>query len=92
MRPPYGEITPAQRVLIEREFGYRTTLWTLDSRDWQLRDADAITQHVLGSIREGSVVLVHDIHRETIEAMRIIFKEIALAGFDCVSVSELRRQ
>src|SRR5207253_1115112 len=91
MRPPFGTILPRQRLLAKEEFGYETVLWTLDSEDWKLRDAQQIAHRVLTSISSDAIILAHEIHKATIDAMKIVFE--ALSGSECqfVTVSELKR-
>jgi peptidoglycan/xylan/chitin deacetylase (PgdA/CDA1 family) len=35
MRPPYGELTKRQRILVNHEFGYKVILWDVDPLDWK---------------------------------------------------------
>lgn len=88
-RPPYGRITAAQRKWIKHTFNYKTVLWTIDSRDWQLRDARAIRDVVLAGARDRSVVLAHDIQSCTASAMAAILPVLQSAGFKFVTFSEL---
>ncbi len=88
-RPPYGRITDAQRDTIKSEFGYRTIFWTIDSLDWQTRDAKTIAARILRQTCPGSIVLLHDIHEASIEAMPIVIDSLLSAGYELVTASEL---
>ena len=59
-RPPYGVLNAAA-LLIARERGYRTMLWSHWGRDWEAKaTAESITSLVTHGTGEGSVLLLHD--------------------------------
>jgi peptidoglycan/xylan/chitin deacetylase (PgdA/CDA1 family) len=59
-RPPYG-ILNAAALLIARDRGYRTLLWSHWGRDWEAKaTAESITSLVTHGTGEGSVLLLHD--------------------------------
>ncbi|HEX4638397.1 MAG TPA: polysaccharide deacetylase family protein [Chthoniobacterales bacterium] len=89
MRPPYGSITPRQKKWINQEFGYKVVLWDVDPLDWRRPGPSAVCNRILKNTRAGSIVLAHDIHPGTIEAMPCVFKELEAKGFKFVTVSEL---
>lgn len=89
IRPPYGSLTPRQRLLIEADAGHRVVLWNVDSKDWKLRSPQEIAHRVLTQVRNGTVVLAHDIHATTVEAMIIIFPALLALGYQLVTVSEI---
>lgn len=91
IRPPYGIITNEQRELIMREFGLRVDLWSRDCRDWRLRNAERIAHTVLTSVTDGAIILAHDIHATTVEAMAMILPALRASGYQLVTVSELKR-
>lgn len=89
MRPPYGSITARQKRWIHDEFGYRIILWDVDPLDWKRPGASVVTSRIVKETRNGSIVLSHDIHPGTIEAMPETLKELEAKGFKFVTVSEL---
>ena len=89
MRPPYGSITNRQRQWIHDEFGYQIILWDVDPLDWKRPGPAAITNRIVRQTRPGSIVLSHDIHPGTIEAMRDTLDQLEEKGFKFVTVSEL---
>jgi peptidoglycan-N-acetylglucosamine deacetylase len=89
MRPPYGSITPRQKSWIHDTFGYRIILWDVDPLDWKRPGPSVVTSRILHETRAGSIVLSHDIHPGTIEAMPATFEELQAKGFKFVTVSEL---
>jgi peptidoglycan/xylan/chitin deacetylase (PgdA/CDA1 family) len=91
MRPPYGSITPREMRWIHDEFGYDIILWDVDPYDWKRPGPAVVRARILKETRPGSIVLSHDIHPGTIEAMPSTFVELEAKGFKFVTVSELIR-
>ena len=88
-RPPYGSITERQKRWIHDEFGYDIILWDVDPLDWKRPGPAAVRNRILKETRPGSIVLSHDIHPGTVEAMNSTFDELEAKGFKFVTVSEL---
>jgi peptidoglycan-N-acetylglucosamine deacetylase len=89
MRPPYGSITEREKRWIHDEFGYDIILWDVDPLDWKRPGPAVVRNRILKETRPGSIVLSHDIHPGTIEAMPATFDELEAKGFKFVTVSEL---
>lgn len=89
MRPPYGSITAREKRWIHDEFGYDIILWDVDPYDWKRPGPAVVRARILKETRPGSIVLSHDIHPGTIEAMPSTFDELEAKGFKFVTVSEL---
>ncbi len=89
MRPPYGSITARQKNWIHQEFGYRIILWDVDPLDWKRPGPSVVTHRIVSEAKPGSIILSHDIHPPTIEAMPATFDELQAKGFKFVTVSEL---
>lgn len=89
MRPPYGSITARQKHWIHDEFGYRIILWDVDPLDWKRPGPSVVCNRILKETRAGSIVLAHDIHPGTIEAMPATFDQLQAKGFKFVTVTEL---
>ncbi len=89
LRPPYGALTENMRRWTYQTFGYRTILWDVDPLDWKVRDAARVQSEILGHARAGSIVLAHDIHKSTVDAMPETLDALAAKGFKFVTVSEL---
>src|SRR5437764_6344625 len=89
LRPPYGSITPRQKKWIHQEFGYKIVLWDVDPVDWRRPGPSVVCNRIVKNTRAGSIVLAHDIHPGTIEAMPCVLKELEAKGFKFVTVSEL---
>src|SRR5205807_9554009 len=89
LRPPSGLITEREKRWIHDEFGYDIILWDVDPLDWKRPGPAVVRNRILKETRPGSIVLSHDIHPGTIEAMPSTFNELEAKGFKFVTVSEL---
>ncbi len=89
MRPPYGSITDREKHWIHDEFGYQVILWEVDPLDWKRPGPAVVRNRILKETQPGSIVLSHDIHPGTIEAMPSTFDALEAKGFRFVTVSEL---
>ena len=89
MRPPYGSITDREKHWIHDEFGYRIILWDVDPYDWKRPGPAVVRNRILKETRPGSIVLSHDIHPGTIEAMPSTLDALEAKGLKFVTVSEL---
>lgn len=89
LRPPYGSITARQKKWIHDEFGYRIIIWDVDPLDWKRPGPSVVTARILKETHAGSIVLAHDIHPPTIEAMPATFDQLMKKGFKSVTVTEL---
>ncbi|MEY2548441.1 MAG: peptidoglycan-N-acetylglucosamine deacetylase [Verrucomicrobiota bacterium] len=89
LRPPYGSITARQKKWIHEEFGYRIIIWDVDPLDWKRPGPSVVTARILKETKAGSIVLAHDIHPPTIEAMPATFDQLMKKGFKSVTVTEL---
>ena len=88
-RPPYGAITARQKQWIMSEFGYPTILWSVDPQDWKTKSASMTRSRILAETRPGAIILVHDIHASSIDAMPGTLDGLLAKGFRFVTVSQL---
>lgn len=89
-RPPYGAVRLGQRRTIQERFGYPTILWDVDPLDWQPpRSVQKVYDRVLQNIKAGSIVLLHDIHETTVDAMPATLDVLIARGFQLVTVTQL---
>lgn len=84
VRPPYGSINNE----IKENLDYSFILWNVDTLDWKTRDKDAIIEEIYNSIENGSIILMHDIHETTVDAVEEILPEL-IDTYRFVTVSEL---
>ena len=92
MRPPYGALYERQRHFIKKEYGYPTIMWAVDPRDWQRPGPSVVTNRILSQTSNGAIVLAHDLHAPTIDAMPGTLDGLLAKGFRFVTVSQLLTQ
>ena len=89
MRPPYGNTNKKLNNYISKNENLTVIMWSLDTRDWTRPIPSNIIKHTIPKIKSGSVVLCHDIHPGTIEAMPILVDNIQKLGYQFITVSEM---
>ncbi|HJX44092.1 MAG TPA: polysaccharide deacetylase family protein, partial [Geodermatophilus sp.] len=88
MRPPYGA-TDATVASVTAARGHAQILWDVDTQDWRNRDVAVTTQRALAGAHPGAIVLMHDIHPSTVEAVPGIVDALRAEGYTLVTVPEL---
>ncbi len=89
-RPPYGASRLSQRKRIHDEFAYLSILWDVDPLDWQHpRTAQKVHDRVLAQTTAGSIILCHDIHETTVDAMPATIRDLKARGLGFMTVSQL---
>ncbi|MBV9391007.1 MAG: polysaccharide deacetylase family protein [Verrucomicrobia bacterium] len=89
LRPPYGAITAHQKQWIEDQLGLNVILWSVDPLDWKRPGAAVISHRILGGVAPGAIVLSHDIHKQTVDAMPATLDALIQRGYKFVTVSQL---
>lgn len=84
-RPPYG----AFNDLVREAIGIPPALWTIDTLDWKSHDPNEVLSIVKENVKDGSVILMHDIHKSTVEAVELVLKFLDEEGYEFVTVSEI---
>ena len=88
-RAPFGLINELTRD-VSRELGYAIIRWSVDPEDWRRpQNADNIYNHIMSHAIDGAIILLHDIHPTTVEAMYRVIPSLIEKGFDLVTTSEL---
>lgn len=89
MRPPYGGLVQRQREMVHAEFGYPIILWSVDPLDWKRPGPSVVTSRILSGTSAGGIVLAHDLHGQTVDAMPATLDGLLRRGFQFVTVSQL---
>ena len=63
--------------------------WSVDPRDWATTNANAIEKEVIDHVRDGDIILLHDMSDSSVKATLMIIDELLEEGFRFVTVSEL---
>lgn len=85
MRPPYGAISDT----VKENVGLPMILWNIDTLDWKTRNAKKTVDMVMKNVGDGDIILLHDIHTESVDATLELIPELEEAGYQLVTVSEL---
>lgn len=89
MRPPYGAINPTLTKRLNEEYGLSVILWSVDPQDWKIRKSDHVSSHIIKNTAPGAIILAHDIHASTIDAMPAALDTLQSKGYKFATVSEL---
>ncbi len=85
LRPPYGEYTADVAAMVHTPM----IGWSVDSRDWETKNAGMIREQIIADVRDGYIVLCHDIYESTVEAMQYVVPALIESGYQLVTVDEL---
>ncbi len=88
MRPP-GGYTDANSQAVLAGLGMPAIMWSIDTRDWQHRDSQKTIDSVLSQVKDGDIILMHDLYAATAEAAEFLIPELTARGYQLVTVSEL---
>ena len=87
-RPPYGDYDN-DVIRTASECGYYSIQWDVDSLDWKLQDAGAIQKHVLETVEEGDIILMHDGYEASVEAALGIVDQLLKEGYQFVTADRM---
>ena len=65
-------------------------LWTVDTMDWKYKNVSKIVSRATSRLKDGDIILMHDIYKRTANALEKIITEIKKQGFEIVTVLELK--
>ena len=88
LRPPYGAVNG---VVLEqlRLRGMSSILWSVDTRDWADRNSDIVCSRAVAGARPGAIILMHDIHQTSVNAVPCILSALKQQGYSFVTVQGL---
>ena len=90
LRPPGGKYNEAT-IAAARKAGLAILSWSLDPKDWACDDAATITERVVEKVKDGDVILLHDMSDSSVTAALRIVDRLEARGFRFVTVSELAK-
>jgi len=91
LRPPYGDCDATVRARAAA-LGLRVVFWTVDTRDWELQDVDAIMGHVKAETRPGAIILMHDGGKnrlQTVAAIPVVIDWLFDQGYSLTVVDQI---
>ncbi len=85
MRPPYGDMNDRTRLAA----GMPAILWSVDTNDWQRPGIDSVVSQAVWDATPDGIVLMHDIHDDTVAAAAQVVDGLLERGFTLVTISQL---
>jgi peptidoglycan-N-acetylglucosamine deacetylase len=89
LRPPYGAINRDVETVAD-DNGTSLVLWSVDSLDWKNKNAAAINSVVQKEIAPGAIILLHDVHSTTADALPTLLTTLEKEGYQFLTVSQLQ--
>lgn len=88
LRPPYGAVNG---VVLEqlRARGMSSILWSVDTRDWADRNSQIVCSRAVAGAHPGAVILMHDIHQTSVNAVPCILSSLKQQGYSFVTIQRL---
>lgn len=88
VRPPYGTCNDTV-IAVGVNTGVSFVNWTVDTLDWKTKNADAIYTEIMEYAFDGAIILCHDLHKATVDAMEKAIPALIAKGYQLVTVSQL---
>lgn len=85
LRPPYGDWNEN----LECRMNLTTVFWTVDSMDWKLQNTARVVRRVEKDVKEGDIILMHDIFPTSVDAALQLIDNLQAKGYTFVTVDEL---
>jgi len=87
-RPPYGH-TNKRVEKLAKYLGLAMVNWSLSPEDWKIQDAEVIYSHIISNLKDGDIVLCHDVYETTAKAMSRLIPELISRNYELITVTEL---
>ena len=85
LRPPYGAINDT----VKSSVGMPMILWNVDTLDWKTRNTQSTIDEVMRNLKDGDIILMHDIHEPSVQAALKLIPDLVSQGYKLMTVSEL---
>lgn len=86
MRPPGGSY---KTDTVRNNTPYPIIMWSVDTRDWESRNATSVVNHIKSHAYDGAIILMHDLYDSTATATETIVPWLISQGYQLVTVSEM---
>lgn len=83
-RPPYGAYDDHVKAAAPEPL----IMWSIDTLDWKMKNVDSTIKSV-NAATDGDIILMHDIHKTSIEAAIKLIPQLVEKGYQLVTVSEM---
>ncbi|MDR1145516.1 MAG: polysaccharide deacetylase family protein [Verrucomicrobiales bacterium] len=87
LRPPYGAFHRKAQGPLARSLGLGVVYWSVDSRDWTRPGVNQIINRVVSATVPGSIILNHDLHFQTAQAVGAMLDRLLEKDFNFTRVS-----
>ena len=85
IRPSYGSYSKKLSTIDNRNI----IMWSIDTLDWKYHNSRRIANKVINKVRDGDIILMHDIYNATANSLEIIIPNLLDKGYQFVKVSDL---
>ena len=85
LRPSYGSVNNK----IKKVANMPIIIWDIDTLDWKYHNSKRITSRVVNKVRDGDIILMHDIYSASLNALSNIIPILQDNGYEFVTVNEL---
>ena len=85
LRPSYGSFNKK----IKEVSNMPIIIWNIDTLDWKYKNSNKIADNILSKVKDGDIILMHDIYKSTLNSLDIVIPKLLDRGYQIVSVSEL---
>jgi peptidoglycan/xylan/chitin deacetylase (PgdA/CDA1 family) len=90
MRPPYGAVNGSISAFLHSQ-NLKVALWNVDTEDWRYRNQKQAYDRIMSGAGDGRVILLHDIHPTSVEAVERAIPELIAQGYQLVTLSQLEQ-
>lgn len=84
VRPPFGAFPQSEEVSDKLY-----VKWTVDSRDWMIKNTEQIVDSVVTQTGENDIILMHDCYETSVEAALKIIDIFQKKGFEFVTLDKI---
>lgn len=85
LRPSYGSVNNK----IKKVANMPIIIWDIDTLDWKYHNSKRITSRVVNKVRDGDIILMHDIYSASLNALSNIIPILQGNGYEFVTIDEL---
>ena len=85
VRPPFG----CKNETLEKQTGMFWIFWDVDTLDWKSKNVQSVENIVQREVKDGSIILMHDIFSTSVDAAEILIPQLIEEGYQLVTVHEL---
>ncbi len=85
LRPSYG----VYNNIVKKIGNMPIIIWDIDTLDWKYHNSKRIASRVINKVKDGDIILMHDIYSATANSLNIIIPELQNKGYTFVTIPEL---